>query len=130
MLYLIAGRSLVGYGLVLIFGSVAYAVATDRLTVDLSALVAIWCGVRVGSGSRSAARLAIGLMAIHLLLAWSLAAAIWISPEAVRIAGRPPGGSERPWVAVAFIGMSFWAAFNAAILWKALSPRHSVAEGG
>jgi uncharacterized paraquat-inducible protein A len=116
-----AGNTLFCFGCVAFAGSIVAAFLLDALTIDLTAIVAIWLGSAVRRGSRRAMKWAFALVIYYVVLSAALLTTVLNGRAAtLRISGRSISEEETAWLVACMVAVFLWSLVNALFLRQAL----------
>ena len=116
-----AGNVLCCFGCSLLIGSIVAAFLLDALTIDLTAIVAIWLGSAVRRASQRAMKWALALVIYYLVLSAALLATVLSRHVAtLRISGRSISEEEIPWLVACMVAVFLWSLVNGLFLRQAL----------
>jgi len=120
MEYRTAGNSLIAFGATILLMSIASGIFLGSSTIDLMALVVIVLGLRVSDASRRAAKWAIAIMALYLIVTLLM---IWVGtfhPDLVRVGNRILSPELVPWALGTIAVFAIWSLINIALLARSL----------
>ena len=123
-----AGTSTAIFAALAFASGIVTAPFLDGFTIDLLALALIFVGLSVRSGSRRAAKWAIGISVLYALVAVALSAVAIVNIERIRIGGYTARSPHLPWILLCMTVVFVWCVLNLVLLSRSLRKVRTGAE--